>query len=271
MDAQVCRAPSTAGTGSSPAREIPIQLRGGGVFVDIRLNGSGTFSFQIDSGFEQSAIDSTTAKRLNLPTTESHATTAPGGTIQTSRVEGVRRTLAGIPLAVDAMLVADFSGLAPFFAHRIDGVLGFDFFRQFVVILDYERERLSLCDPPSFSYRGNGTAVPIDLSTRQPYIRAQVAMESGQQIEASMEIDTGKVDPFSLNLAFAEEQHLLGDKSNLFALRGISLGGPTEAWIGRTRKLSWKGLSIIPLWDLPPSKFNAPVAKSDSGSYEDFF
>jgi hypothetical protein len=244
LNAQVCRDPGHPAGALGKPLQIPIQIHGGAVFIDVQLNGKDSFSFQLDSGFEESVIDSGTAKRLRMTTIRKHTTLAPGGKIELSRVEGLRRVVAGIPLRPESLAVTDFSGLAPFFGHRVDGILGFDFFQQFVVILDYEHQRLGLCEPASFRYSGDGTSVPIDLSTRQPYIRARIAIGTQEPVEAAIEIDTGKVDPFSLNLKFAERHGLMKDKNALLALRGTSLGGHTEAWVGRARALSWNNISL---------------------------
>jgi hypothetical protein len=53
---------------------------------------------------------------------------------------------------------------------------------------------LTLCN--STSFRENGLRpITINLSSRQPYIAAEIVGSNGHKVEVSLEIDTGKVDP----------------------------------------------------------------------------
>jgi hypothetical protein len=137
----------------------------------------------------------------------------------------------------------DLSGFAPLFGQRLDGVLGYDFFNQFVVILDYQHQRLTLCDPVSFQ-GAKGQSVPRSLGSRQPYVEAEIEGPGEKLIHASLEVDTGKVDPFSLNAAFARRTGLMPDAQGLLAMKGVSVGGETQAWMTRAKALRFAGLLI---------------------------
>lgn len=106
---------------------------------------------------------------LHLKSEAEHTEAGPGGEVKTSSVLGAKRSVAGIALIDEALFSLDLSGFAPLFGQHLDGVLGYDFFRQFVVILSYEHQHLTLCDPASFRPR-EGWPVALHLDSRQPYI-----------------------------------------------------------------------------------------------------
>src|SRR5271169_6350807 len=242
--AQVCQSPSD-GVGAPLKRgvEIPITIHGGGVFVPVVMNDGQTYSFLLDSGFEGSVLDSSTVRAVGLRSTKSHSESAPGGKVETASVSGVHRRVGGIALANDSLTTLDLSGFAPLLGHRLNGILGYDFFQQFVVVLDYQHQRLTLCVPKTFRAPG-AHPIPLSLESHQPYIDVQVEGTNGKSVHASIEVDTGKVDPFSLNASFARRNGLLANPSALLALKGISLGGETQAWLTRAKSLVFGKVSI---------------------------
>jgi Aspartyl protease/PDZ domain len=244
LAAQVCNAPTGgAPTISKQGIEVPITIRGGGVFIPVVMNDGHTYSFLLDSGFEDSVLDPTTVRALHLKSEEEHTEAGPGGEVKTSWVAGAKRRVAGIALSDGPLSSLDLSGFAPLFGQHLDGVLGYDFFRQFVVILSYEHQHLTLCDPASFRSREDRT-VPLHLDSRQPYIDVQMEGANGIPIQASIEIDTGKVDPFSISASFARKNGLLAHESNLLAVKGVSVGGETQAWLTRAKLIKFAGISI---------------------------
>ncbi|MGD0215208.1 MAG: retropepsin-like aspartic protease, partial [Terriglobales bacterium] len=242
--AQVCQAPpGTKDAASRHGIEIPMLVHGGLVFVPVRMSDGKTYSFLLDSGFENSVLDPETVRVLHLSSGDKHVEAAPGGKVESSTVSGVHRSVGGQTLAEESLTTLDLSGLSPLVGHRIDGVLGYDFFHQFVVILDYQHQRLTLCDLESFQ-AGRGQSVALNLDSHQPYMEAQIESSSGKLIQASIEIDTGKVDPFSLNAAFARKNGLLDNAPALLAMKGVSVRGETQAWVTRAKSLRFAGLVV---------------------------
>ncbi|MGA8030321.1 MAG: PDZ domain-containing protein [Bryobacteraceae bacterium] len=84
----------------------------------------------------------------------------------------------------------------------------------------------------------------LNLASHQPYIDAEVQGSNGKPIHASVEIDTGKVDPFSMNAAFARRNGLRTDAPGVLAMKGISLGGETQAWFTRGEWLRFADFSL---------------------------
>jgi hypothetical protein len=242
--AQVCSTPTGAGDRTPRGGiKIPVTIHGGGVFVPVVMNNGQTYNFLLDSGFEDSVLDPATIRALDLKSGDKHTEAAPGGKVETSSVSGVKRVVGGIALVNGSLSSLDLSGFDPLFGQRLDGVLGYDFFQQFVVVLDYQHRLLTLCDPGAFQAAGE-QPVPLNLQTRQPYIDVDLEGANGKSIRASIEIDTGKVDPFSLSAAFARRNGLMTNASTFLAVKGVSLGGDTQAWVTRAKPLRFANFTI---------------------------
>lgn len=223
--------------------EIPIVMCGGGVFVPVTLNDGKEYSFLLDNGFEESALGSSVAKILSLDRIGTRTEEAPGGAVETSSSGPLKIWIRGVNVSKNKILTLELSRFNPFFGHNVDGILGYDFFERFVIILDYENKRLTIIDPHRFE-PSDREGLGLNLETRQPYVHVKVEDAAGKIIEAFVEIDTGKVDPFSVTAAFARKNGLLNDNSNFLPLKGVSLGGESNAWITRARSLHISGFAI---------------------------
>ncbi len=188
-------------------------------------------------------MDVATIQRLGLGRSGKHLQDAPGGKVESVAVNNLHRTIGGIPLEETSMQALDPAGLAPLFGHAIDGILGYDFFQQYAVKLDYGNKCITLYDP-MVGRQYKGQEVAIDLKSRQPYINASIGTASGATVKTMLELDTGKVDPFSLNAQFARNRDLITNDSSLLEIKGISLGGQTDGWLTRTSFLRFGGFTL---------------------------
>ena len=238
-NAQTCTATKADLSGG---KQLPIILSGGGVFVAAQVNGQPA-TLILDSGSQDSVMDFDAIKRLHLSVTDTHLETEPGGQAQEKTLKDVRRSIAGIPLIESSETGEDLSGLIPLFGLHYDGILGYDFFKQFTVILDYRNRCLTLIDPHK-SVRFEGREIAANLASKQPYIDTSIKTKTSDVVHASLEIDTGKIDPFSLNAKFARRTGLFTDASPQLAAQGVSEGGTTEAWLTRASSLTLAGFTL---------------------------
>jgi hypothetical protein len=103
---------------------------------------------------------------------------------------------------------------------------------------------MTLCEPNSFHPPNAQHAVSLNLASKQPYVEAEIAGSDGAPIHALLEIDTGKVDPFSISAAFARKNGLMKDGSKLLSMKGVSLGGETQAWMSRAKDVHFANVKL---------------------------
>jgi len=114
----------------------------------------------------------------------------------------------------------------------MDGVLGFGFFKTFVVEINYNQQFLTLYDPTTYHYQGNGKVIPIDINGNHIFINASVKKSDAANINGRFMIDTGLMLAVTLNAAFIEKNNLLppSDQTTPFSICGI--GGTSKAQMG---------------------------------------
>ena len=118
------------------------------ILVDVYANGRGPFQFAIDTGTSTTAITPELAKQLGVASSPIGPATTGGahvdvtaGVLQSFQVGGAR---------IDnlAVIVADFFAmLSNALGAKLDGIVGYNFLRNYKVALDYPNETLSLFTP----------------------------------------------------------------------------------------------------------------------------
>lgn len=222
-----CRTPA----GPKPGRtqlharlvEISAQVIGNLVVVETQWDKSGPWRFLVDTGSSTTLVSPEFAAR--------HATSRAARRVPTVRVrsaDGRSTTLSPVTIRRIQLgdaefervecLVYDLAELSAHLGLRIDGVIGFPFFRETILTLDYPQSRLILMtagNPPLVP----GSRLAFDAGAKVPLIPVGL----GERTLLAL-IDSGSDSPLNLNpagldLRFASEPRsgatvgtMLGDR-----------------------------------------------------------
>ncbi|HKV38788.1 MAG TPA: aspartyl protease family protein, partial [Blastocatellia bacterium] len=195
-------AAATLGHHGAAEITLPLEQCGNVVFVKVRVNGSGPLDFVLDSGAGQDGLDIGVAKQLNLNLEGQALGTGAGqGTYQVRFIKNVTiglstksiRANRTVRYTDDQMPAVDFSGLEAILGRKVDGLLGYDLFKRFVVQIDYDQQLVRLFDPDDF-VAGGGVVLPVHIWDGTPSVHASLTLVSGKRVEGSFMIDTGSQD-----------------------------------------------------------------------------
>src|SRR5215216_5922548 len=78
--------------------QIPIELAGNEIFLQLRVNGSEPLWFGLDTGAGSTVVNTTTAEALGLKMEGGHSSRGAGGHVPSSTVRGVRLDIGGARL-----------------------------------------------------------------------------------------------------------------------------------------------------------------------------
>lgn len=220
------------------AMRIPFELYANVILLRARVNNSAPLWFLLDTGAGGSLIDSRHARRLGLKYLDKANIHGMGGSVEGSYFGGATLGLPGVRV-FDRKFVG--MPLAPLFARfgrRVDGIIGYDFLKLFVVEVDYAAKTISLYDPASYEYRGAGEPVPFTLRGGHPYARVRLVFEGQTAVEGDFEIDTGSDGSLGVNRPFAEKHKLLELLPGASAAKtGAGAGGETSYVESRVKEL----------------------------------
>lgn len=137
------------------------------------------------------------------------------------------------------VLEEDFLQFKEMFGADIQGIIGFELFRHFVVKVDYGRQVLTLYrhdafDAPRRGYR----AFPIELYQSKPYLTTYLQVE-GEDAPTAVHLlmDTGASFDLLINAASRADLHL--PERTINGDLGRGLGGHLEGRIGRAAALDF--------------------------------
>ena len=136
------------GFSRSAKTEIPIRLASPAkplILVDVHANGRGPFQFAIDTGTSTTAIAPELAKQLGVESSPVGPGTTGGAPVDFSAGSLQLFQLGGAKIDNMAVVVADFfTMLNAAIGAKLDGIVGYNFLRNYKVVIDYPGETLTL-------------------------------------------------------------------------------------------------------------------------------
>lgn len=218
---------------------IPFRLIRNLIIIKLNINNEGPFNFILDTGVglmiitEPKLIDSinlTSKTIIKIPGLgegeDNEAYLTPALKIGIDGLES--HDVNAAILKKDQFNLSNFAGMP------IDGLLGYDFFSNLAVKIDFSDSTITVCKPEDLRHMGKFTPIPISIEERKPYMRANITFPNGKTVDSKLVIDIGAGHPVSIeNMIKANG---LPPKSAPASL-GIGLNGPIEGFISRINEI----------------------------------
>jgi aspartyl protease len=225
---------------------IPFELHNGHVYVEVRLNDSAALPFLLDTGAGVSApiVDDSRAKGLGLSRVGSSTAGAIGGRVPITFFDGVRLFLGGQLISRGRVAGLALHGQEKAEGHAVDGILGYSFFADRFVELDYPHRRLHL---------GQQSVGPnclrLDFVDKVPVLEG-VLTEASQRYRVRLRVDTGEDRALVLNARFLSRHPGVMPAGTV--VTGNALGGVTRTIEGTVDSLRFGSVEQ----DKVPTAFN---------------
>lgn len=223
------------------AVDIPFEFAGNLIVLPLRLNHILPLRFILDTGAQNTILlKKEYIDMLHIP----HG--------RSIRIMGADRTFS-----LDAFLVYDLSfDMMPYLTaqnqaaivleenlldletstgEQIDGILGADIFKRFIIKINYDKKILSLYEREKFQLPKNFTDSPISIIEDRPYIQSAALFPSGSKYPLQLLIDTGA--NFGLLLHEDCIDSLDRPTKVVRGSIGKALGNNLEGYLGRIQKL----------------------------------
>ena len=231
--------------------DIPFDYENNFILLEVLFNGVFPLRFIFDTGAEHTilakreitdllAIDYT--RRFSLVgadmSQELYAYLAPGISLELKNIHAMNRSI--LVLEDDYFRFDAFTGI------NIHGILGADFFRRFVIQINYRKKVITFHNPRTFKPPKKRFAeYPLEIKRNKPYIHADAFIQSSSPTRVKLLMDTGASLPVMLYTTTHEFLSIPDDaiKTNI----GMGLGGNIEGYVGRLEKF---GLNDFLLGDV---------------------
>ena len=206
----------------------------GHIIVLVRVNGSRPLHVIFDTG-GSNVVSTDVAREIGLKGTGS--TTAGGA----GEAQITVQTLSGATLQLgNATLTNQPFGIFPLprslvhmtSRYRVDGVIGYEVLKNFVVSIDYVKKTLTLTDPPAFDAANAGTAIRFASAT-VPVIPAIYDGVPGQFM-----FDTGNAFYNTVSQTFLDAHGLAPAAPGTVLVQSSgNLGGALRPWLTRAKQV----------------------------------
>jgi predicted aspartyl protease len=232
-----CGAPTPTQSKNLLLAEIGFEKEFGGIAVLAgSVNARGTLKFLLDTGGSGSVIDKDLAIKLGLNIENAVASVSGNPSMEVGVVRDAAVHVGSIQFHRQLM-ATPLSQLEEIFGCELDGILGGDFVRRYVVELDYERDLMRIYDPTGFQYEGAGTALQLSFVEGIPYVELKLALPNGKSVIGTFLVDTGGDMPALLNKQIVDRDGL-ADQLPTLNETGYGLGGKTARVALRASTLS---------------------------------
>lgn len=219
---------------------IPFELHSNLIVVPLKINGSDTLRFILDTGVTSTMLTSTeVAKKLGLKSVRKmnidgigggqpvSADVTIGNTLTMGHMRGTKQTL--VVMDDDVLRLSELVGT------QIHGIFGYELFNKFVVTIDFQSQELTLTVHGKYKYTPKkGSKLPIVIERSKPYLDAVTVVANNQERSIRVVLDTGAGHALMLNTAAA---NLPLPSKVIKAQLGVGLAGEINGHIGRLPKV----------------------------------
>lgn len=156
---------------------------------------------------------------------------------------GVKLNIEGLIAPNRSILVLeeDYLNFQEFAGIDVNGILGADIFRRFVVRINYKQRVITLFDPADFSPPKGArfNSIPLEIERSKPFIVAPVTITGNTLTPCKFLLDTGAALAMLVYTNTHPQLHLPPQvvRSNL----GLGLGGQIEGFMGRSQRMILAG------------------------------
>jgi len=209
------------------------------VIIRLTINGKGPFNFVMDTGVGLMLI--TDPKLVDSINVENKRTIKIAGLGQGEAYEAYVTSALKVDIpglvsydVAAAILKTDHFGLSNFAGIPIHGLLGYEFFNNLAVKVDFTDSTLTVSKPKDMKFFNKSNKVPLIIEDRKPYIMSKITFPDGGKSNNKLIFDLGAGHPLSLE-NIIKKRGL--PKKFIAANLGVGLTGPIEGFISRVSEV----------------------------------
>ncbi len=233
--------PSPSQTTSQITYEVSTRYQDGLMTLLVSVNGAPSKPFILDTGAANTLVSEAYRQDMGAKPVDQQTLTGTGkAVVSVNVIQNLVIQVAGLQWVQPQMVVLPTevsNRLSSVIGQPFQGILGGDLFRNYVVEVDYQQQRLRLFPPESFEYQGAGEILPLQIRNQKPYIQGTVTWPSQQARRGEFLLDLGSSAQLDLwggrevaNDAWLAQAHRRD-------LTGV--GGDESIWVGRLQSFQF--------------------------------
>jgi hypothetical protein len=209
------------------------------LFIPVQVNNSEPLWFVLDSGSSSTLLNKRVVNTLKLKVEGTGEAEGAGeGKDRALLASGVTLKLSGIRLTNQQLPAIDFKELEAALGRKIDGLLGYDFIRHFVVEVDYEARLIKIHNAAKYRYRGRGESLAITTEDGHPHVRLKFTLPAREPLEGKFIVDGGAGGAtMEFAVPFIQAHKLLDTVQPMDSHSAAGIGGRVNIRYGRGKSI----------------------------------
>ena len=231
---------------TAPIATLSFDLRNGHIVLIADVAGHDA-TLIVDTGSGFGSLDADFVARIGVAPDEDSAIREVHGTarVPTTLATVPRLRIGPLEYLDHKVLLLPLGAISKASGYQVDGVLGWDFLNRYVVRIDFEARTMTLFDPATWSYDGDGAEVPVSLQYRIPVVEVPLVTPTGDELRPRLALDLGSahiavrllgkyVDDHAAALSAIATEAPIGD----------GVGGRMHGRVGHLREARVGGLTL---------------------------
>ncbi len=171
---------------SGTSAVMPFEWKGNEILLKVAIDGHDNLKLAMDTGASFTSVDGICVSQYNIPRSSDYQ--ALGGigkeTVLSNRTQNLNLDLPG--LSINQVSLA----ISPAFWH-IDGLLGYDILRNYVIKIDYVNKTVEFISPQSFDPKNAGTPIPCFIDHTRIMVKVKLKNNDSESDAEDFVMDTG--------------------------------------------------------------------------------
>jgi hypothetical protein len=212
------------------------QLTGGIIILHATFDDyKDSLNFVLDTGSGGISLDSITSDYYHLKLVPSdRIVRGIAGIRYVSFANDHTLHMQGITVKNLDFHVNNYEILSSAYGMHIDGIIGYSFFRRFIVVIDYDEMQIKVFTPGTYKYPKGGYLLKPQFSTL-PMQMGEV--KDSKDITAKFYFDTGAGLCLLMSSDFAKDSAVFKKKRKMYATIAEGLGGKTDMYLSVVKDL----------------------------------
>ncbi len=241
---------------TEPITKIPFELEGNHIFIQLKIEESESLEFVFDTGAGGTVINTTTAEKLGLIASKTSENTGASGKVITKIIKNNQIRIKTIKLDKIDLQSAPLSHLEEKFGRNLDGIIGYDFLKKYVVEINYDDFELVVFKAKNFKYQGDGEMVKIDLGN-VPTAVFPIALKEGGYIKEEFILDNGAGLALAFTSPFSKRNNLRSSIGKTYPNNASGFSSNVaNVYVGKIHKLKILDYEYA---NIPASIYNTDV------------
>lgn len=200
------------------------QYSGGVMIVHALLNNiPDTLNFILDTGSGGISLDSTTCEVYHIPSSFSDTiVTGMGSAHKVKFAYDQQLRFPGLTMNEVDFHINNYEVLSSVYGEKIDGIIGYSFFKKYIVKINFDSLRIEVFTPGEIKYPKSGTILRPAFTTLPIQ---NLSIKDRRKIDFNFYFDTGAGLCFLMSEQFAEDSAILLKKRKPIYTQAEGMGG----------------------------------------------